>query len=188
MRSGMGPTQDSLPTIAVRTVGRGGRRAVATWQLTATARWPGFPIPGNSACIGVSARGRRPLRTALASWARTGSYRADQRLALLRRFGGLVARLGVAFGQPLARARGAVVRRSLARYGSLIGAATRDGGYAGGTPTAKLAARASPIGRGLFIDLPAFSGGSRSGRHRCRFSAPRWINGSAGSGSVRSDR
>ena len=172
MRSGMGPAQDSLPTIVVRTVGRGGRRAVATWQLTATARRrPSiqvFPIPGN--CVHRCVRTRPTvLRTALASRARTGSYRADPAPSLPRRFGGLVARLGVAFGHPSPEhGGGAVVRGPLAPplRGSRIGAATRDGGYAGETPTAKLAARSPPVGRGLSIDLPAFSGRSQSGRHR----------------------
>jgi hypothetical protein len=171
MRSGMGPAQDSLPTIEVRTVGRGGRRAVATWQLTATARRrPSIHVSRSrgTACIGVSARGRWPLRTALASWARTGSYRADQRLALRRRFGGLVARLGVAFGHPSPEHGGAVVRRPLA-HSLRVAHRSRDPRrrLRGGTPTAKLAARGPPVGRGLSIDLPAFSGGSRSGRHRC---------------------
>ena len=173
MRSGIGPARDSLPTIEVRTVGRGGRRAVATWQLTATERRRLSNHVSRSrgiACIRVSARGRWSPRTALASWARTGSYRADQRLALLPRFGGLVARLGVAVGHPSPEhgggRRGAACSSSAAGRASTT-AATRDGGYAGERPTAKLAARGPPVRRGLSIDLPAFSGGSRSGRHRC---------------------
>jgi len=121
-RSGMGPAPDVLPTVEVRTVGRGGRGAVATWQLTATARWrPWIRLPRS--------RGSHSLR---ASRARRWSFCRPTRRAKLVR---TIVRMPDC---ERSRDERLIVDPSVSRLDD------RDDGYA---PSAKLIARIPPSRR-----------------------------------------
>ncbi len=128
---------------------------------------PGFPIPGN--CVRRCVR-TRPMASANGACVVGAHGKLPRRPApaLPRRFGGLVARLGVAFGPPLARARGAVVSCPLA-HSLRIAHRSRDTRrrLRGGKANCEARCAGPPGWAGRSIDLPAFSGGSRSGRSRC---------------------
>ncbi len=173
MRSGIGPARDSLPTIkCARSVAAEDVRLPRgnSQQPSGGDHRTRFPDLGElrafvcpHAAHGLRERrlrrGRAPEATAPTSaWP---CFHASAAWLLVS---------GSPSATPRPSTEGSVVgppARSSATGRASTTAATRDGGYAEERPTAKLAARGPPVRRGLSIDLPAFSGGSRSGRHRC---------------------